>query len=287
MVVTVEDGRITRIDGDPDNPATRRPRVPEGDQLRAARVAPDRLLHPLRRTAAGRSSGCPGTRRSATSRRGSSACGATAGPEAVLYYDASGSHGALGRLAMAFWHQFGGCTLTYGDLCWPAGLEATRLTYGANLHNHPRLTTDSRFILLWGHNPAETNVHQMRLDPRRAGARRAPSPSSIRAAPTRTDAADLHLQPRPGTDAALALGMARVIVDAGPARRGVPRARTRRASTATSIGSATTRSSASPSITGLPADAIRRPGPRLRARTSPRCSSPASASSATTTRARR
>ena len=32
-------------------------------------------------------------------------------------------------LSMAFWHQFGGCTLTYGDLCWPAGLEATRLTY--------------------------------------------------------------------------------------------------------------------------------------------------------------
>ena len=115
---------------------------------------------------------------------------------------------------MAFWRQFGGCTLTYGDLCWPAGLEATRLTYGANLHNHPRHTADSRFILLWGHNPAETNVHQMRwiLDAQERGA--VVALIDPRSTDT-TDAADIHLQPRPGTDAALALGMARVIVDAG------------------------------------------------------------------------
>jgi anaerobic selenocysteine-containing dehydrogenase len=130
-----------------------------------------------------------------------------------LYYDASGSHGALGRLAMAFWHQFGGCTLTYGDLCWPAGLEATRLTYGLNHHNHPRLTASSRFILLWGHNPAETNIHQMRLifEAQEQGARVALV--DPRATDT-SDACDVHLKPRPGTDAALALGIARLIVDA-------------------------------------------------------------------------
>ncbi len=115
---------------------------------------------------------------------------------------------------MAFWHQFGGCTLTYGDLCWPAGLEATRLTYGDNRHNHPRHTVDSRFILLWGHNPAETNVHQMRLvlEAQERGAQVAViDPRST----DTTDAADIHLQPRPGTDAALALGIARLIVRAG------------------------------------------------------------------------
>jgi anaerobic selenocysteine-containing dehydrogenase len=115
---------------------------------------------------------------------------------------------------MAFWRQYGGCTTTFGDLCWPAGLEATRLTYGANRHSHPALTVHSRFILLWGHNPAETNVHQWRLilDAQARGARIAViDPRQTDS----TDAADAHLQPRPGTDAALALGMARVIVDAG------------------------------------------------------------------------
>lgn len=214
MVVTVEGGRITRIEGDPENAATTGHVCLKGISY-ARRVATgDRLLHPMKRQAGGsfarvswdEALGDISSRLDRLRRE--------QGPESVLYYDASGSHGALGRLAMAFWHQFGGCTLTYGDLCWPAGLEATRLTYGANLHNHPRHTVDSRFILLWGHNPAETNVHQMRWihEAQERGAIVALiDPRSTDTA----DAADVHLQPRPGTDAALALGMARAIVDGG------------------------------------------------------------------------
>jgi anaerobic selenocysteine-containing dehydrogenase/Fe-S-cluster-containing dehydrogenase component len=214
MVVTVEGGRITRIEGDPENPATAGHVCLKGISY-ARRVATgDRLLHPLKRQPDGsfarvswdEALGDIASRLERLRRQ--------LGPESVLYYDASGSHGALGRLAMAFWRQFGGCTLTYGDLCWPAGLEATRLTYGANLHNHPRRTADSQFILLWGHNPAETNVHQMRWihEAQERGAMVAVvDPRST----DTSDAADLHLQPRPGTDAALALGMARAIVDDG------------------------------------------------------------------------
>jgi anaerobic selenocysteine-containing dehydrogenase len=93
-------------------------------------------------------------------------------------------------------------------------LEATRLTYGANRHSHPVLTRESRFILLWGHNPAETNIHQWRfiLDAQELGTKVVViDPRST----DTTDAADVHLQPRPGTDGALALGMAQVIVSEG------------------------------------------------------------------------
>ncbi len=117
-------------------------------------------------------------------------------------------------MADAFWNPFGGPTRAHGDLCWPAGLEATRLTYGDNRHNHPALTRASRFILLWGHNPAETNVHQWRLilDAQASGARVAVvDPRST----DTTDGADLHLQPRPGTDGALALGMGHIILEKG------------------------------------------------------------------------
>jgi len=136
------------------------------------------------------------------------------GPLAVLHYEGSGSHGALSAMADAFWTPFGGATRAHGDLCWPAGLEATRLTYGANLHNHPSLTRESKFVLLWGHNPAETNVHQWRLilEAQERGAKVAVvDPRSTDS----SDAADLHFQPRPGTDAALALGLAQVIVAEG------------------------------------------------------------------------
>jgi anaerobic selenocysteine-containing dehydrogenase len=214
MLVTLERGRITRIDGDPLNPATGGHVCLKGISYARRVTTEARLLHPMQRQPDG----------SFAAVSWNDALGDIAsrldrlrrdrGPESVLYYEASGSHGALGRLAMAFWHQFGGCTLTYGDLCWPAGLEATRLTYGANLHNHPRHTADSRFILLWGHNPAETNVHQMRWihEAQERGAIVAlVDPRST----DTSDAADVHLQPRPGTDAALALGLARVIVEAG------------------------------------------------------------------------
>jgi anaerobic selenocysteine-containing dehydrogenase/Fe-S-cluster-containing dehydrogenase component len=214
MVVTLEGGRITRIEGDPENPATAGHVCLKGISYARRVTTDDRLLHPMKRQPDGSFARVSWDEALSDIASRLERLRRERGPESVLYYDASGSHGALGRLAMAFWHQFGGCTLTYGDLCWPAGLEATRLTYGANLHNHPRLTADSRFILLWGHNPAETNVHQMRWvhEAQERGATVALiDPRSTDTA----DAADIHLQPRPGTDAALALGMARVIVDDG------------------------------------------------------------------------
>ena len=214
MLVTVEGDRITGIEGDPRNPATGGHVCLKGISYARRISTEQRLLTPLRRTRAGAFERVSWDAALTDIAERLDRLRREAGPESVLYYEASGSHGALGRLAMAFWHQFGGCTLTYGDLCWPAGLEATRLTYGANRHNHPRLTVLSRFILLWGHNPAETNVHQMRLvfEAQEQGARVAViDPRST----DTTDAADMHLKPRPGTDAALALGIARAIVDAG------------------------------------------------------------------------
>jgi len=214
MVVTLDHGRVTRIEGDPLNSATGGHVCLKGISYARRVTTESRLLHPMQRQPNGSFARVSWDEALGDIASRLERLRRDRGPESVLYYEASGSHGALGRLAMTFWRQFGGCTLTYGDLCWPAGLEATRLTYGANLHNHPRHTADSRFILLWGHNPAETNVHQMRWihEAQERGAIVALiDPRSTDTA----DAADLHLQPRPGTDAAMALGLARAIVDAG------------------------------------------------------------------------
>lgn len=219
MLVTLDEaGQIAAIEGDPENPATGGHVCLKGLSYARRQTYPNRLLTPLRRRGPQRGDGAgfePVSWDAALTEI-SERLGRVReahGPTAALYYEGSGSHGALGGLAMAFWRQFGGCTTTYGDLCWPAGLEATRLTYGANLHNHPRLTVDSRLVILWGHNPAETNVHQWRLilDAQARGA------TLVAIDPRRTDstdAADVHLRPRPGTDAALALGLGRAIVDA-------------------------------------------------------------------------
>jgi anaerobic selenocysteine-containing dehydrogenase len=213
MLVHVRDGRIVRIEGDALNPATEGKVCLKGISYARRIAAPDRLLHPLCRKPHGTGfEEIPWEDALNDISEKLQRLRSDLGPASILYYEASGSHGALSTLADAFWNPFGGPTRTHGDLCWPAGLEATRLTYGANLHNHPRLALESRFILLWGHNPAETNIHQMRINLK--AQERGATLAVIDPRSTDTsDAADYHLQPRPGTDAALALGLAHIIVE--------------------------------------------------------------------------
>ncbi len=209
MKVTVEAGRITRIEGIRENRAT-----PEGPCLKGLAYferahSENRITHPLARTKTGfeQISWDEALTRIAESleriRR-------LHGPQSVLFYAGSGTKGLLNQCGLAFFRLFGGCTTSYGDLCWPAGLEATRLTLGTNEHNAPWDLENARLIIFWGKNPAETNIHQM--------------PHVYRALengarvtvidPRRTETAErahVLIQPRPGTDGALALAVANVL----------------------------------------------------------------------------
>lgn len=135
------------------------------------------------------------------------------GQQSVLFYSASGMSGLLNDFSGTFWKNiYGGATRVYGNLCWPAGLEATRLTIGENKHNAPWDLENAKLIVLWGKNSAESNIQEMiplgksldnggRLivvDPRRTES---------------TQRAELLLQPFPATDAALALAIARILIE--------------------------------------------------------------------------
>ncbi len=136
------------------------------------------------------------------------------GPHSVLFYKGSGYSGLSNDIAGTFWKKFGGATTTYGNLCWPAGLEAVRLTLGEIKHNLPWDLANASMIILWGKNSAETNVQEMiHIEKARQNGAKV-----VVIDPRRTltaDKADLLIRPRPGTDAALALAMARVIIDRG------------------------------------------------------------------------
>lgn len=53
MVATVEDGKLTKLRPDPDNPLSRGFACPKGIAMSEVQNDPDRVLHPLRRTASG------------------------------------------------------------------------------------------------------------------------------------------------------------------------------------------------------------------------------------------
>ncbi len=119
--------------------------------------------------------------------------------------------GLANDIGSSFWKGFGGATTTYGNLCWPAGLEAVRLTLGEIKHNVPWDLENAKTIIIWGKNPAATNIQETAFiaRAREKGCR------VIVIDPLRTptaDKADILLSPRPGTDGALALAAAWVLI---------------------------------------------------------------------------
>ncbi|MBI3527579.1 MAG: molybdopterin-dependent oxidoreductase [Betaproteobacteria bacterium] len=137
------------------------------------------------------------------------------GAEAVQPFSYSGTLGMLGFFGMGerFFNKMGAARLER-TICTAAGAAAEMHTFGrvgdANIEDLP----DMEVVILWGTNLVSTGVHAMPF----VNAARDNGAKIIAIDPrvTRTTAfADWHIQPRPGTDAALALGMMKVIVDRG------------------------------------------------------------------------
>ncbi len=137
------------------------------------------------------------------------------GAEAVQPFSYSGTLGILGFLGMGerFFNKMGAARLER-TICTAAGAAAEMHTFGrvgdANIEDLPQMDV----VILWGTNLVSTGVHAMPF----VNAARDNGAKIIAIDPrvTRTTAfADWHIQPRPGTDAALALGMMKIIVDRG------------------------------------------------------------------------
>ncbi len=121
----------------------------------------------------------------------------------------------LQRLA----HHFGSPHyLTESSCCFGSGFVAALVTLGREYEYFlgPSRTRypNTKCRLVWSANPTESLLpygrHHLITD--------APEVSTVVVDPRRTpaaEAADLHLQPRPGTDGALALGFAHVILEEG------------------------------------------------------------------------
>ncbi len=134
------------------------------------------------------------------------------GPAAVLHYRSGGSLGILKSLIDCFFATWGPVTLKSGDICSGAGEEAQVLDFGISESHDLDDLLESRLILLWGKNPHTSGVHLLPvLRAARARGTRIVG-FEVRETKAKSLCDEFHLV-RPGGDFALAMGLARRILD--------------------------------------------------------------------------
>lgn len=217
MIVTVEDGMVRRIEGDPDHPHTAGRLCAKGYSYVDRVYANDRLRHPMIQSPKGSGEWRRLTWDEALSRIAEKLLAVYDRHGSLLpvcLYRGSGNLGVLHEAPDAMFRAIGPHTVAINQLCWAAGEAAQTYDFGSMTNSDPRQMLEAETLVLWGVNPAWTAPHQMNLimQAQDQGTRVIVVDPVATATASR---ADLHVAPRPATDGALALGMARCILDEG------------------------------------------------------------------------
>ena len=219
LLVHVRDDKIQRIEGDPDHPTSRGGLCVKAQAIPELVEDPDRLRTPLRRLGErGGGRWTPITWDQALDEIASRllALRERHGPESVAAYRGiANSNIPQTPYFMRLLNAFGtpNLTSTFCVCVGPKAISAMH-TYGRNLWPLGDYR-NANCILLFGSNPAVSFMHRYArvMDDLRAAVAR--GAYFVVVDPRRTETtreASLHLQIRPGTDGALALGLLHVIL---------------------------------------------------------------------------
>ena len=218
LLAHVEDGRLVRIQGDPDQPFTAGFACAKVNRESELVHSPERLRQPLRRSGPkGAGAFVPITWDEALDELVGrwQAIIREDGPLGILGYCYSSHQGQFNRwLPMALFHALGTTRLVPGTVCDSCADVAWDSTLGNAGGADPESVVHSDLVMAWSADLVTTNVHFWSKveEARRGGARLV----VIDPRRSRTAAqADWHVAPRVGTDAALALGLMHVLVRDG------------------------------------------------------------------------
>ncbi|MCP4579454.1 MAG: molybdopterin oxidoreductase family protein [Deltaproteobacteria bacterium] len=217
LLVGVEEGRVASVKGDPDHPFTRGAVCTKVRHYGERVHSPLRIHHPLKRVGP---KGAGEFERISWDQALNEIVDryqkiiSDFGSEAILPYSYAGTMGVVQfHAGHPFFHRLGASRLKR-TIC-SAAAEAG---FSASMGNIPTTdiesSVDSDLIILWGTNTLSTNMHAWPffLKARRKGAAIvAIDPYLNRTA----QHSDLHLKLKPGTDAALALGIMHILVKEG------------------------------------------------------------------------
>ncbi|MDW8357491.1 molybdopterin oxidoreductase family protein [Thermus sp.] len=216
LLLTLEGGRLVRVEGDPRHPITQG--FACGKTYRYPERVRERLLYPLRRV--GRKGEGRFERVSWEEALDGIAARLQAildryGGEAVLPYHYAGTMGLVeNQHPLAFFRAIGASELLE-TICASTGSAAWEMTYGPRMAPDPEeIPENARYLLLWGVNSLATHSH---LTPflKEAKRRGAKVVHIDPYANLTSRFAHEHLKLRPGTDAALAYALAHVLFREG------------------------------------------------------------------------
>src|SRR6202171_6083058 len=162
LLVTVENGKGTRLRGDPQHPVTRGFLCGKVAQYLEREYAPGRLLYPQRRVGAkgeGRFERVSWDEALDTIAARFESVAARFGPEAILPYSYAGTMGLLNAAGMdrRFFHRLGASRLDR-TICSSAGGAGLTEALGVRYGTEPEQYRHSRLILAWGANFLGPNV---------------------------------------------------------------------------------------------------------------------------------
>src|ERR1700719_3997951 len=156
--VTVENGKVAKVDGDPSHPITKGKICGRGRMLETRTNSSQRLLYPLKKENGALvqiswAQALDEIAHKMTEIKKSS------GSTSILHSHDYSNNGILKNLDQRFFNCYGGVTELVGSLCWGSGIEAQKWDFG-NAHAHePADLVNSKNIVIWGRNVARTNMH--------------------------------------------------------------------------------------------------------------------------------
>lgn len=217
LLVEVENGQALCVTGEPQHPITQGKLCPKMRDYPATVYSPERILTPLLRTGAkGSGQFTPISWGAAIARIAENwrSLLEQYGGEAILPFSYAGTMGVVQRNAgHAFFHRLGASQLER-TLCSPAKDYGWRAIMGGTKGMRVQETAHSDLIVIWGANAAATSVHFLHFvqKAKRNGAK----VWLIDTYETPTAAvADRVIRLQPGSDAALALGLVRLLDEEG------------------------------------------------------------------------
>lgn len=209
LIVTVEDGKVVRLQGDPEHPITqgficgRTTRFP--DRQNSA----ERLTQPLfRRSKNADFEEIPWKDALDLVAQNMLRFREESGGASIIQHRCGGSLGVMKHVGDHFFEKFGPVTIKSGDVCAGAGAAAQLKDFGTFDSSDFFDFHHSKTIFLWGKNVFVSSIHLI-PELRKARANGAKIVLIDPVHHQTASIADLYVQPRPGADAAIAMGIAR------------------------------------------------------------------------------